>query len=553
MALFGIVAAMSLTAAGSPAPSPSPSETLHGGVEGAKAALVRIELRAVTEIAHIDHSTGEVEISRGRSTVPLGSATGVVVSADGIVATTWENLAIDDGAVAVYAANELFTKVIGAPVVGNDGNPARRGITLDHHWGPHLQHCYDQVSHCVLFRVPQYDVRTYTSEPGGVMAELLNTPSKPNDVALLRISGGGAAPTATLDAPDAAAGADAALFGFTERPAITAGPAEIPVTVDASAARISSLQALSGPLDAGLTGGPVLDRTTGRILGLAGPRQPDGAAALVPAAAIQAAMAEAGLKASPSKFDAVFRRGIDHLASGNPGGSAESELEESLTYYDSALATSRLGQAKAMRTAKATESPAKADAKVENALPAAVVPLLAGGLVLAGVVGAFAYRRRAASAAAPADGAAQAKGISRPQPTPARAGPGISAKPSVAGDKGTARTPAAINGKQIDRQEPVHGGTGSALTGSARTEAAQHQSPSSRTPPAPGQQAPLAPDTNPKANANEHPGPYGDETQTAGPMAPPLARGMSTAFCSQCGRTVRPGARFCVGCGRPVG
>ncbi|WP_301229377.1 zinc ribbon domain-containing protein [Arthrobacter sp. PsM3] len=497
VALVGIAVAMTATAAGSPAPSPSPPQALHGGTENAKAALVRIELRAVAEIAHIDHSTGEVEISRGRSTVPLGFATGVLVSADGIVATTWENLAVDDGAVAVYAANELFTHVLGAPVVGNDGNPARRGTTPDHHWGPHLQHCYDQVTHCVIFRAPQYDVLTYTSEPGGVMAELLNAPSKPNDVALLRISGGGAAPTASLDAPGAGAG-DAAIFGFTEQPAINAGPAELPVAVDAATGRISPQEAVSAPLDAGVSGGPVLDRTTGSMLGLAGTPQPDGTVTLVPTADIRAAMEAAGVKPSPSKFDAVFRRGIDHLASGNPGGSAENELEESLTYYDSALASSRLDQARAMRSGQATENSARADSKVESPFPLVLPLVLTSGVLLAGV-GAIAYRRRAA--AAPAQGAAPSKGAGRHSVAPAVPASGISAEPTVAA-KGRTKPPA---------------------------------------------------DPNPERNAGLPPRADGEQTQLAEPVVLRAAAVKATSFCPQCGQTVRPGARFCVGCGRPVG
>lgn len=538
---------MVLTAASSPAPSPT--RTLHSGTEGAKAALVRIELSAAAEIAHIDHSTGEVEISRGRSTVPLGFATGVLTSADGIVATTWENLAINEDAVSVYAANELFGKVIGVPIIGNGGNPARRGSTPDPHWGPHLQHCYNQVTHCILFRVPQYHVRTYTTEPGGVMAELLNAPSKPHDVALLRISGGGGAPTATLAAPNTAPGANTLLLGFTKRPAPAAGPAEIPVKVDAAAGRISSPKDLAVPLNAGVSGGPVLDRTTGQVLGLAGPRRPDGSATLVPAAAIRAAMAKAGVEASPSKFDAVFRRGIDHLSSGNPGGSAESSLEESLTYYDSALATSYLKEARAMKNKQATDGPsaAAADAGTAGPPPAVLLPILVGVLLLAGIIGAIALRRRGASAAAQAGSGTPTPGASRPTAASAVAAPAVPANRSRASDDRPAQTTAARVGREQagrDRSDP-------AWTDSARTKAAEHQSPSRQQSHAPAAPAVSAPEANPNANVNR--GTDGGETRTAGSLAPRAADGEAPNFCSQCGRRVRPGARFCTGCGYPVG
>ena len=342
--LCGMAVLASVTAAGSP--RPDAGTTLSSGMEGTKAALVRIELSAVAEIAHIDHSTGEVDIKRGRTTVPLGSGTGVLVSADGIVATTWENLDVDPDDVAVYAANELFTEVIGVPIVDNDGDPARRGRTPDPYWAPHLQHCYDQVTHCVHFRVPQYHVRTYTAEPGGVMAELLNTPSAADDVALLRISGGGGAPTATVAGEGTEPPADAVWFGFTRRPDPTAGPAEVPVTVDGATGRMGPVDDLASRAEAGLSGGPVVDQATGEVLGLAGTTRDDGSATFVGAQDLTAALQEAGVETTPSKFDVVFRRGIDHLSAGQPGGAAQSSLEEALTYYDSALATSHLRQAR---------------------------------------------------------------------------------------------------------------------------------------------------------------------------------------------------------------
>lgn len=529
--LLSVVTLLSPSALSSAAPTPS--NTLRSGTEGAKAAMVRIELQAAAEIAHIDHTTGEVEIARSRSTVPLGYATGVLTSADGIVATTWGDLTIDEGAVAVYAANELFANVIKVPVVGNEGDPARRGSTPDPYWKPHLQHCYDQVTHCVLFRVPQYHVRTYTSEPGGVMAELLNTPSQPQDVALLRISGGGGAPTAPLASADATPGADTALFGFKERPTSQAGPIEIPVTVDAAAGRINSQEDLIAPLNAGLAGGPVVDRATGQVLGLTGAPQQDGSAALVPAAAIQAAMTQAGVEASSSKFDAVFRRGVDHLASGNPGGSAESALEESLTYYDSALATSHLEQARALGRGQATNDPATVDTDEEGSLWAMLLPILAGILLVAGIIVVIALRRRGVTT--PANGGIPSPGTT--QPPPARAASVIPADQARAHNQRSARAtaPGAVPQQAVRQQADRE-----------RTEAAIPQSPAPWQSPTPAVPAP------PTRDAKANPSMRGDETRTAGWLAP-RAADTPPVFCTQCGRSVVPGGRFCAGCGHPVG
>ncbi|WP_255771731.1 zinc ribbon domain-containing protein [Pseudarthrobacter sulfonivorans] len=394
----GILAVSVLTGGASPTPTPSPSPTvaLNSGTEGAKAALVRIELFALSEIAHVDASSGVADIRRGTSEVPLGSGTGVLVSADGIVATTWANLAVDEGTVAVNSANDLFNNVIRVPIVGNDGNPQRRGTTPDEYWAPHLQHCYNLVAHCVLFKVPQYRIRTYTAEPTSVVAELLNKPSNPQDVALLQITGGGGAPTASLAPPDAVPGPKSFLLGFVGQPTTAAGPAQIPVTVDAAAGRIASQQDLGALLGSGISGGPVIDGATGQVLGLAGPPQADGRAILQPAAAIQAAMAAAKVEATRSKFDVVFRSGVDHLAAGNQGGSAVSAFEEALTYYDSALATSHLAEAKAMGSQQPAGQPTAdaSGADTSAPIPTVLLASLAGVLLLGGIVLALTMRRR---------------------------------------------------------------------------------------------------------------------------------------------------------------
>jgi hypothetical protein len=536
--LTAVVIAASLTGATTPAPSPAAS--LRSGLEGAKAALVRIEHIAVAEIAHIDHTTGEVEIRRGRSVVPLKSATGILLSADGIVATTWESLAGNEPAVAVYAANELFASKMHVPIVGNNGNVAQRGSTPDPYWKPHLQHCYDQVTHCVLFSVAQYHVRTYTSKPADVIAELLNRPTKPDDVALLRISGGGAAPTAPIAAASTSK-TDAVLMGFTQRPGPKVAPAELPVRVDATGARIRSMTNAALPQGGGLAGGAVVDRVTGQILGLAGSRQPDGKATLITAAGIRSAVEKAGLKLSPSRFDAVFRRGIDHLSAGNQGGSAESALEESLTYFDSALAANRLAQARALGAKDASTGQAQAseDKNTPSLWPVPTLPILAGALLLTIVVGALVLRRRTASAAA----------SSAVVSTPTAHDPPASVPLAAATSAGN------HSRASVERTELTKAATGKAeritrgRSDSIRTDAGEHHMPahmqataSPVTPPT----SRLIPNTEPSMK------PDADETRLAGPLAP-RAFGEVPTFCFQCGRQLEPEWRFCVSCGRRIG
>jgi hypothetical protein len=536
--LLAIVVAAGVTGASSPAPSPT--ATLQSGMEGSKAALVRIELVAVAEIAHIDASTGVAMISRGRSVVPLKSATGILLSADGVVATTWENLTVDEDAVAVYSANELFANVIHVPIVGNNGNPAIRGSTSDPHWGPHLQHCYKQVSHCILFGVPQYHVHTYTSKPGDVIAELLNAPSKPNDVALIRISGGGAAPTAAL-ATTAAPKINGVLLGFTKRPLAAVSPAEFPATVDTAGNRIQFVTDLGGALRDGMAGGPVVDRGTGQVLGLAGSRQPGGKATLVPAAAIKAALAKAGIQVSPSRFDAVFRRGIDHLAAGNQGGSAESALQESLTYFDSALARNRLAEARAQDATRAPASQAQSseDAASAASLPAPLLAVLAGAVILVVIgVSVVLMRRRAAFATAPGAGGSPPVASGAPASGPLRAGP-LAHSHSRASVERTELTKVGDNDERA----------GPGKYHSGRTDAGEHFRPP-QSPAAMHFATPPASEPGHNANGGARPGAGG--TRFAGPLAP-RARREVPAFCFRCGRQLQPEWQFCVGCGQRIG
>jgi hypothetical protein len=610
MAIFAAMT-LTMTLTGAIAPVPSPSDTLNSGTEGTKAALVRIELRAVAEIAHVDHTTGEVEIKSGQSTVPLGSATGVLTSADGIVATTWENLDVDEDAVAVYAGNELFAQEMGVSILGNDGDPARRGYTPDPYWAPHLQHCYDQVTHCILFHVPEYHVRTYTAESGGVNAELLNAPSDPRDVALLRISGGGGAPTAQLAAPDAASGADTAILGFTGRPTTEAGPVEIPSSVDTAADRIESTDELTPPLDAGVSGGPVVDRTTGQVLGLAGPLEEDGSATFVPASEIQTAMEKEKVDASSSKFDAVFRRGIDHLSAGNPSGS-ESALEEALTYYDSALAIRHRDEARALAGEQANSAPAggTADTGPQGSLPVAFLPILTGILLLAGIIVAIVMRRRGRSGSDPTGGTSASAAGNRPRgsgsgPTGGTSASAAGHRPRGSGSGPTGGTSASAAGNRPrgSGSGPT-GGTSASAAGNRRASApavaassviqdpkdqssGNEEMPARSTAPGmereqtggraprshersesttwtrsaeyhvPGEphstastaEAPSAPETNVQATPESN----GNGAHAAGHVPPRAAGGFIPAFCTQCGRSLSQGARFCAYCGHPVG
>jgi hypothetical protein len=493
------LASSALLAVGTAGAAEDPAASgVVSGVEGSRAAVVRIEVSATAEIAHIDHSTGEVNVIRGRYEVPIRTASGVFTSSDGIIATTGQALTVTEDDVVVFAANRLFQEEMGTALVGNDGDLARRAEAVDRYWAPHLHHCYDQVEHCVLFFVPQYTVFPHTREPTSTPADLLPLPDGPADVGLLRISGGGGTPTAELASADQELLEQGLLVGFTAPPAPDLPSGEMAVAVDPGTGALSSEADVAAALAGGMTGGPVLDPATGEVTGLAA--TVDGTPTAVPVQRLHEALAAAGTPPAGSEFDAVFRRGVDHLAGGDANASAVSAFEESLTYYDSALAAQHLQRA---RDAAGAEEAGDASAAGDEGgglgglglwVGAAVLLLLLLGL-------AFLLRRRR-------------PGHRRPR------GP----RPETGGVP-----PPAVP---------------------AETAAAERPEPA-RVPATPGASAPAVP----PPGARSASAPTYERTQLkqapAREQSVPPARS-AAAFCSDCGDTLRERARFCAACGSPV-
>lgn len=472
---------------------------LVSGVEGSKAALVRIEVSATAEIAHVDHTTGEVEVKRGRYTVPIRTATGVFVSSDGIITTAGETLTVTEDEVVVYAANMLFQEQMGTALVGNDGDPARRAQAADAYWAPHLQHCYDHVEHCVLFFVEQYEVFPYMQEAAGTPADVLRRPEGPADAGLLRISGGGGTPTAQLAAPDHQPDEHGVLLGFTEPPAAGVTPTEAIVHADAAGALTT--EGALGPPDSGLAGGPVVDPDSGEVVGLA--TVVDGAERLIPAGTLHEALEAAGVQATGSEFDAVFRRGVDHLAGGDAGASAASSFRESLTYYDSALAARYLEEAEAAGASDG-ESGTPAGDDDGGLLGGAGIWVLVGVLALLVLLAsALVLRRRRASAGGPA------------------------------------------------HRPPREKAPLAATTASPRPEKDARPAATVGAPPA-GHPVPAAPRAGAPGDADE------SRERTRLRQSPAIVKDPvpparpARSFCQECGGALGDRARFCASCGSPV-
>jgi hypothetical protein len=438
-------------------------------------------------------------VVRGRYEVPIRSGTGIFTSRDGVIATAGPTLEVTEDQVVVYAANRLFQEEMRTALVGNDGDLSRRAQAVEPYWVPHLQHCYERVEHCILFFVPQYQVFPYTQEATGTPADVLPVPDGSTDVGLLQISGGGGTPTAELAPPDQQVPEQALMTGFTQRPDPVLPPTEMAVGVDAATGALSAGEDVAGPLAAGMAGGPVLDPTTGQVDGLV--TAGDGGPVLVPAQRLREALEAADAPPAGSQFDAVFRRGIDHLVSGHASTSAVTALQESLTYYDSALAAVHLEEATRAAEAAPGTSTAGADEDGTSGGPGRWV--VAGVVVLLLVAGVLLFLRRR-RAGPPARGATPAGPPPGPGTTAPR--PGTDRAPEPTTERSASVAPAAgAAARRTPADDPS----------SSRERTRLRQSPALVRDPAPPEQPVVA-------------------------------------FCWDCGAPLRDGARFCASCGSAV-
>jgi hypothetical protein len=392
------------------APAGDEPASVDTELEGARAALVRINVITDVTIAHVNHSTGDVLIHQETYEVRQAEATGVLVAGDGVVATLYRLLREDLDKVTVPAANRLFVEQIGAQLVnGNDTTDATHAT--DPAVDEHLQHCYRRVQHCIVVPHERYEVVLLSAgEEEPVPATLVNQPSGPTDVALLRIGAGGL-PTATLS-PTPEPVDDAMVAGLeweVMAPSTRSlQPADEPVRLDGS--RLTGGQTLTSSLAGGLNGGPVIDRATGGVLALAD-CDPSFVVSAVGAASIQAALVGAGITPARSGFDITFADGLGQLNRGEYAIAAE-RLRTATTYFDSALAREYLTLAQ--DRAAAQDDPVGNPTPDDGGIPWwtwGVVALLVLGALTAGLL--IGRRRRPAGSddrPAPPSGAGHSPG-----------------------------------------------------------------------------------------------------------------------------------------------
>lgn len=382
------------TAGAAPAGGDPPQVVV--GLESTHAALVRIETTVKATAIFIDHSTGDVVLQRWASDVLQGSATGVVTAADGVVATLNRELTLNESRVRPEAVNQLFVNQFKAQLVDGNGSTQRTHAT-DPEVDRHLQACYDLSEVCVVYGFPQYTVIPQSADQHRTPATVLNSPSGPADVALLRI-GGSALPTAEL--ADSAAATEKALVTGLDRGPADGGaprdwaPADVAVGFDGQSLQAAADVDLAGRLQAGLTGGPLIDATEGQVLGLVDWDPASSTAAVVGVDALRAALDQSGLRADRSPFNVAFERGLQLLGDGDYTA-AHSELDKAIAYFDS-LPAERFRQTADDRAgpgAAGTRDPS-AEPAADDSAPWLWIGIAVAVLVLGGLLVLWLVRRR---------------------------------------------------------------------------------------------------------------------------------------------------------------
>jgi hypothetical protein len=322
-----------------------PAAEVDTELVGAQAALVRIRVESDVTIAHINHSTGDVVMHQGTYEVLQSEATGVLLTGDGVIATLYRLLREDLDAVTVPAANRLFVEEIDAELV--DGNDTKgRTHATDPALDEHLQHCYQRVEHCIVVPHERYEVVLLNAGPQEpVPATLINRPSGPTDVALLRI-GVGSLPTAGLS-PTQEPVDDAMVAGLdwkvSQSDPTTRSLQPAVEQVRLRGRTLTGGQTLTNALAGGLNGGPVIDQD-GRVLALAD-CDPNFVVSAVGAASVQAALVAANITAARSPFDIAFADGLTRINQHEYTAAAE-RLQTATSYFDSDLARHYLGIAR---------------------------------------------------------------------------------------------------------------------------------------------------------------------------------------------------------------
>lgn len=548
-------------------------------VELAEPAIVSVVVSAAVNIVLIEHRSELTLVRRTYTTPTLSHATGVGVNPNGIVVTDPDALTVNEKMVGIYAANRVFADYYRLP---SPRDPFVPHTLANADLNKGLQECYavnSAHSTCLTFVTPLVRVFPYVSSgPSvkGLVAERLKAGT--SDVGVLQV-GARNVPTVALNrAGPAGTAGEVTALGFEHPYRVGDEPATVQARLDPSGAQVEAehVGMLRAQLGSGLPGAPVLG-ADGRLLGLLRPRG-DRALSVIPVSHITTALAAAGLSPSRGPVDSTFAEALDFYRIQHYAHAAESFAEVVKLDPGQAIAVRDGKDADAKKNGPLDKSDVthREDHQV-NAGPSSgsrssAAPLIAGGLAILAVAGVLValLRRRRSSAPAPGTSAAPPVApvayVGAPAPrVPASAGlraapaapvqvvtPDVSAAPAPAVPAGrapdspqpsVAAAPAGNAAAAPDAGEPVRPPARTAvpmeITGPFR--GARRASPA---PPAHRHDAPVA-----VAEA----GPATDRGQTSLRAVPAAARAtvVIQPVCANCGKSLKPGSRFCGGCGSP--
>ncbi|HYT26965.1 MAG TPA: trypsin-like peptidase domain-containing protein [Actinomycetota bacterium] len=255
--------------------APAAAHKHPGAPVVAEPAIVYVQTSVLTKVSVVERSAGSSVTTPDQQTFSLGGGSGFVVNPDGTVVTVGR--AIGNGGADVDTAVGDFEKQYGALKVPPDF--VRTGFQDALGPTPHLRHgCFvTDASHsaCVDFASPVVHVFPYVSNPSrdGLKATVLEPGPGGGDVAVLKVESRDGMPTVNL-ASSSATAVPFTVLGFTrpvtgqDRPATVVGHFKTGPgsrTIDPKQTKVGDLLARLGD---GLAGGPLVN-DEGRVIAIA--------------------------------------------------------------------------------------------------------------------------------------------------------------------------------------------------------------------------------------------------------------------------------------------
>ncbi|HEV8649721.1 MAG TPA: trypsin-like peptidase domain-containing protein [Actinomycetes bacterium] len=485
--------------------SPAAAHKHPGAPVVAEPAVVYVETSVLTKINVTERGFGGTVTTPYQRSFPLGRGSGFVVNPDGTIVTVSRAVGGGVGGADIDAAADAFQEgyrdlkipkefvQTGFKAVLESPDSPRRG-------------CFDTDpthSACVDFARPAFRVFPYVAGSGaGLKATVVHAGKAGGEVAVLKVDSKEGMPSANL-ASSSATAVPFTVLGFTrpvagqDRPQKVAGhfknaPGARTIDSDPKQTNVNDLLAKLG---GGLAGGPLVN-DEGRVIGLAS-KTPDGQLDIRFVEAIREELKASGVEPAQGPVDTAFAEAKGYFDARHYSP-AVTRLQDVLRLYPQhALARQLLGTAVAKAGGPEDLHPRNMGTESAGGSERGLlfwVAVAAGVLLLAGLALAVAFRGR----------------FRRPAP---REAPAVAGRPASAAPRGVVKVgPAPPGGPQPGsrRQEPPGDGvvTGASVGAGSR-----------------GQM----------------------QVRTAKDLT-----GSRPSFCTQCGKPLAVGHRFCGFCGTRV-